>query len=806
MVNYNVDDSTSWNVAASATLRSSDTVTITGDIEHSASFNTITLNGASVDGGGFVVTLTVNFKPMFKVLEGGTIANVYINGNDMIFFTSTARGALLESDTSTRLNYGTIDNCHIWGASSGQGAGILTCSYFGNGSTASTIQGCTLTDAVFFFDSGGGLTGNHTLNTTFTDCKVTDSQSVTSGRLLGSYCGASADDVTFNNCYSELAVVAGDASNECPSAFVGTSAGTVTFNRSIANLTVAATGASLVGGFLGRCTGASTITFNDCYVFGDFVTNRSPFIGDFASDATGTVDVNSSYHSGTVGEASVMGSVPDTGMTVTILDCVVGSSTYARSDQTNVTATNTSTDLATITGQLKTNWDNRVWSAVSGGLPVLLPLRASERWANTYTAFDVTPSLADEPPDAPVLTLASSEKTLVTGGESSTISVNNDGDEATFTIAPALPSGLVLGASTGQIRGAPVPVDIRGTDYTITARNKRGTATITLKIKLHDAFVTAAINASINESKVVELNGVVLPDSVGELVALNSGIADAADESTKRAQRRAMVNLLFARNAGKTAFTTRREDLGLPTTFTRATVLTYPAGQDIDMAGIGDRGIFVNIDGEDDAATLRNVGRNQDTLEFVANGDGTFVASVNGTATAELYVAGQSTIISGVEFTFGSLSTDGEVQEVPCFGKQTLIPTRRGKVPISALKLSDHVRLTSGHFAVPRFIHSSWTTDIVVFPPHAFGWNMPNHALVLTPNHLVRVGKHTVRAWQAVARSRGGFITHTRPTKVYHLGFDQWTWIDAHNVSCETLAWKPNHHKTRPYLLSYKRR
>ena len=63
---------------------------------------------------------------------------------------------------------------------------------------------------------------------------------------------------------------------------------------------------------------------------------------------------------------------------------------------------------------------------------------------------------------------------------------NNGGDVETWTVSPALPSGLVIDSSTGEISGTPTAVTAYGT-YTITGTNTGGSATTTITIIVNDA-------------------------------------------------------------------------------------------------------------------------------------------------------------------------------------------------------------------------------------------------------------------------------------------------------------------------------
>jgi uncharacterized repeat protein (TIGR01451 family) len=63
---------------------------------------------------------------------------------------------------------------------------------------------------------------------------------------------------------------------------------------------------------------------------------------------------------------------------------------------------------------------------------------------------------------------------------------NNGGEVETWTVSPALPLGLIIDSSTGEISGTPTAVTAYAT-YTITGTNTGGSATATITIIVNDA-------------------------------------------------------------------------------------------------------------------------------------------------------------------------------------------------------------------------------------------------------------------------------------------------------------------------------
>ena len=69
------------------------------------------------------------------------------------------------------------------------------------------------------------------------------------------------------------------------------------------------------------------------------------------------------------------------------------------------------------------------------------------------------------------------------------------GPVATWSISPALPTGLNIDASTGEISGTPIVVS-QSTVYTITASNSGGTDTATVTIQVNDVAPSSVAYSS----------------------------------------------------------------------------------------------------------------------------------------------------------------------------------------------------------------------------------------------------------------------------------------------------------------------
>ncbi|MCB1158589.1 MAG: putative Ig domain-containing protein, partial [Leptospiraceae bacterium] len=99
------------------------------------------------------------------------------------------------------------------------------------------------------------------------------------------------------------------------------------------------------------------------------------------------------------------------------------------------------------------------------------------------STFDLYITIEDTPPKG--LNYQASPFRFTRGVTINLQKPNVSGTVTGFSISPALPSGLILNPSTGEISGTPSSIQT-ATDYTITATNTKGSVSFTSSITIED--------------------------------------------------------------------------------------------------------------------------------------------------------------------------------------------------------------------------------------------------------------------------------------------------------------------------------
>jgi len=135
---------------------------------------------------------------------------------------------------------------------------------------------------------------------------------------------------------------------------------------------------------------------------------------------------------------------------------------------------------------------------------------------------------------------------------------------------------------------------------------------------------------------------------------------------------------------------------------------------------------------------------------------------------------------------------------VPCFHGSVLLPTVVGVIPAARVRVGTILLAGDGTPRVVRHVTSASNARCVHIAPGALGVHVPSAPVIVTPNHLLQLPSGRIlRADQAMSLfPKISWVP--QPLTVYHIGVDDWTFVRAHNLLLETLAWKPEHHEHRP--------
>ena len=196
--------------------------------------------------------------------------------------------------------------------------------------------------------------------------------------------------------------------------------------------------------------------------------------------------------------ASNTGGSTTADITIEVNDIAPSSLAYSPNTFSLTKGTAMTTVTPTASGGTITGW------SVSPSLPAGLTLDASTgeisgtptavTASSTYTVTasntggsttaDITIEVNDIAPSS--VSYSPSTLTLTKGTAMTTVTPTSSGGSViTWTVAPSLPTGLAIDASTGAISGTPTVV-IAATTYTITATNTGGSTTATVSITVND--------------------------------------------------------------------------------------------------------------------------------------------------------------------------------------------------------------------------------------------------------------------------------------------------------------------------------
>ena len=196
--------------------------------------------------------------------------------------------------------------------------------------------------------------------------------------------------------------------------------------------------------------------------------------------------------------ATNSGGSTSTTIDITVNDIIPSTVSYVPDTYTFTKGTSDSTSTPTANGGPVVSWEihptlpnglsiDSSTGQISGTPTTLSTIQTYTVYANNsggsatttidITVNDVIPSLITYSSNAFVETRDSAMTTGIPGV--------SGGPVVTWSIAPALPTGLDIDASTGEISGTPT-VNSPLTTYTVTATNSGGSATTTIDITVND--------------------------------------------------------------------------------------------------------------------------------------------------------------------------------------------------------------------------------------------------------------------------------------------------------------------------------
>jgi hypothetical protein len=382
MTTHIVTDSVSWN---SLSLTSGDIINITTDITFSSEPTDISLSDITLEGNNYKFTINVEHSGFINIY-GGTVNNLTIDSSNNSI--TALSGAFVKYNESNN-QYGTIYNCHSKNIilSNPDTSGFLPAN-FGNVTTESIINKCSVTNIEIASATGSAFTGQLVKNLNFSNSYVNCTVNTTSN--CGFFIGIQSYDITLDSCYLHVSgTIPSGLQNSGLIGYSDTGSKTFNFNKTYCIFNNGS--ATNNGGFFGILFSNSVITATDCYFGG--TSSNSNFSGFIYTVNTGcTINLYNCYSTNTVGAGLINAS--GTAGAYTATNCYTNGTNIG--SLSSSTITNCASDLTAIDNALPasytTNW---VTGADVGGLelPILKTFQTST-WDGTYLAYDDTPQFA----------------------------------------------------------------------------------------------------------------------------------------------------------------------------------------------------------------------------------------------------------------------------------------------------------------------------------------------------------------------------------------------------------------------------
>lgn len=383
MTRYYIRTVARWETVAGQSLGNGDVIELNADLTFTSQPSVITIStGVIFDGRNHQISLNItgDINGLFS-LTGGTIRNLHIDGGAGTLDISN--GALVTYSSDDDSVYGTVTNCSIDDITGGINSGCLLPNNFGNSGMESVVSRCSAMNVTIH---GGGICGASTDNVEFNDCFCKDTTFSSGRAYLGGICKSVVGSCTFNDCYSEGTFSTNGAYNAGILGLAITSGITVTMNRCYFIGTIQT---NYQSGLIGRIENA-IVNITDCYT--SVVMNSVTYAGGMIGlSESNTLNFTNCYTTNST-NGGYVGLDGSSDTVATFTNTYMNSVNYfnLKDNDLTINSTNGNSTLTGITGVIDDNWSSSVWSSTDT-YPILDGFTDTDIWDGSYEDYNDTP-------------------------------------------------------------------------------------------------------------------------------------------------------------------------------------------------------------------------------------------------------------------------------------------------------------------------------------------------------------------------------------------------------------------------------